>query len=69
VFIGVKLILTFVHEQVPSVPKISTAGSLVFIALVLIVVVIASWLKVRKDPTVIAHAGRVTATPEDEPKQ
>jgi tellurite resistance protein TerC len=65
VFIGFKLILTFVHEQVPSVPKISTASSLVFIALVLIVVVIASWIKVRKDPTAIAHAGRVTATPED----
>ena len=69
VFIGIKLILTYVHEQVPSVPKISTAGSLVFIAVVLIIVVIASWLKVRKDPTVIAHAGRVTATPEDDTKE
>jgi len=61
VFIGVKLVLTFLHEQFPGVPKISTEVSLSVIALVLIVVVIASWLKVRRDPTTVAHAGRLTS--------
>jgi tellurite resistance protein TerC len=65
VFIGVKLVLTFFHEQFPSVPKISTEVSLGVIAVVLVVVVIASWLKVRKDPTATAHAGRLTGGHED----
>ena len=65
VFIGVKLVLTFFHEQFPSVPKISTEVSLGVIAIVLVVVVIASWLKVRKDPAAIAHAGRLTGGHED----
>ena len=65
VFIGVKLVLTFFHEQFPGVPKISTEMSLGVIAIVLVVVVIASWLKVRKDPTATAHAGRLTGGHED----
>ncbi len=65
VFIGVKLVLTFFHEQFPGVPKISTEVSLGVIAIVLVVVVIASWLKVRKDPTATAHAGRLTGGHED----
>ena len=60
VFIGVKLVLTFFHEQFPGVPKISTEVSLGVIAIVLVVVVIASWLKVRKEPAATAHAGRLT---------
>jgi len=60
VFIGVKLILTFVHETYPVVPKIPTLFSLGVIALVLIVVTVASWIKVRKDPTARAHAGTIT---------
>lgn len=68
VFIGAKLVLTFFHEQFPSVPKISTEVSLGVIAVVLVVVVIASWLKVRKDPTATAHAGRLTGGHKDSAK-
>ena len=65
VFIGVKLVLTFFHEQFPGVPKISTEMSLGVIAIVLVVVVIASWLKHRKAPTATAQAGRLTGGHED----
>ena len=65
VFIGVKLVLTFFHEQFPGVPKISTEVSLGVIAIVLVVVVIASWLKVRKEPAATAHAGRLTGGHEN----
>jgi len=68
VFIGVKLVLTFFHEQFPSVPKISTEVSLGVIAIVLVVVVIASWLKVRKDPAATAHAGRLTGGHDPSPE-
>lgn len=60
VFIGIKLILTFAHETWPEVPKVSTNVSLLFIALVLVIVAVASWLKARKDPSARAHAGRIT---------
>lgn len=61
VFIGIKLVLTYLHEEFASVPKVPTNVSLGFIAVVLIVVTVASWLKVRKDPTAVAHAGRMTS--------
>jgi len=60
IFIGVKLILTFFHETYPVVPKIPTLFSLGVIAAILVVVTIASWLKVRKDPSARAHAGTIT---------
>lgn len=61
VFIGIKLILTYFHELFPdTIPKIPTNLSLVFIALTLVVVGFASWLKIRKDPEAKAHAGRLT---------
>ncbi len=67
VFIGVKLILTYVHELNPSVPKIPTLVSLAVIVLVLAVVTIASIIKVKRDPTARAHAGTITAPhPRDE---
>jgi TerC family integral membrane protein len=56
-FIGIKLILTFVHEVVPEVPKVPTAVSLVFIVLTLTVTTVASLLKARRDPTAHAHSG------------
>jgi len=68
VFIGIKLILTYLHELNPSIPHISTVQSLVFILVVLVVVGVASWLKVRTDPAARAHAGRMTGhdhAPED----
>jgi tellurite resistance protein TerC len=63
-FIGAKLILTYVHELNPVVPKISIGLSLSVIAGVLVIATVASWLKVRKDPAAIAHAGRMSDTPE-----
>ena len=66
VFIGFKLILTYAHEVNPDIPKISTNMSLVFIGLVLVVVTVASWLKVRRDPAAKAHAGRMTGGHHDE---
>jgi len=69
IFIGVKLILTFFHETYPVVPKIPTLFSLGVIAAILIVVTVASWLKVRKDPSARAHAGTITQPrPHDEDK-
>ena len=60
VFIGIKLILTFAHEMNTSIPKIPTPLSLAVIAAILVIATIASWLKVRKDPSATAHAGTVT---------
>jgi tellurite resistance protein TerC len=61
-FIGVKLIMTYLHETWAEVPKIPTLVSLGVIAAILIVSTIASLIKVKKDPTAHAHAGRVTET-------
>ena len=64
-FIGVKLVLTFLHESWPDVfPKIPTSVSLVVIIAILIIVTVASWWKVKRDPSAVAHAGRVTDPPE-----
>jgi tellurite resistance protein TerC len=66
-FIGVKLILTYLHETWTEIPKISTVGSLAVIGLILFVSTVASFIKVKKDPSAQAHAGRVTSGkhPED----
>ena len=56
-FIGVKLILTFLHEVIPEVPKVPTLLSLVFIIATLTVTTIASLMKVKRDPSVHAHSG------------
>jgi tellurite resistance protein TerC len=63
-FIGVKLIMTYVHEIWYEVPKIPTLVSLAVIALILIVSTVASLIKVKKDPTAHAHAGRITDAKE-----
>lgn len=68
VFIGVKLVLTWASGVWPDVPHISTNQSLVFIAVVLVVVGVASAIKVRRDPDAVAHAGRVTEGHEHEPQ-
>jgi tellurite resistance protein TerC len=60
-FIGVKLIFTYLHETWSEVPKIPTLISLAVIGLILAVSTIASLIKSKKDPTAHAHAGRVTA--------
>jgi tellurite resistance protein TerC len=64
-FIGVKLILLYGHEVNEAIPKISTPVSLIVIALILTIATVASFIKVRKDPTAHAHAGRITAPPEE----
>ena len=65
-FIGVKLIMTYVHEIWYEVPKIPTLVSLTVIALILIVSTVASLIKVKKDPSSTAHAGRITAGDDEE---
>ena len=64
-FIGVKLILTYLHEVWYEVPKIPTVGSLSVIGLILVVSTVASLGKSKKDPSAIAHAGRITASEEE----
>ena len=60
VFIGFKLILTFAHEVNNDIPKIPTVFSLCVIAAILVIAAVASWIKVRKDPSATAHAGTIT---------
>jgi tellurite resistance protein TerC len=62
-FIGVKLILHWGHGLDHRVPEISTAISLIVIAVVLTVTTVASLIKTRRDPTARAHAGAVLGSP------
>lgn len=64
-FIGVKLIVTYLHELFSEVPKISTVVSLGVIGAILLISTVASFRKVKKDPSAQAHAGRVTADKKD----
>ena len=66
IFIGVKLILLFAHEEWPIVPKIETGLSLWVIGAILLVSVIASLIKSRRDPTAVAPAGRVRGERHEE---
>lgn len=65
IFIGIKLVLTFVHEIYTEVPKIPTLWSLAVIALILIFSTGASLMKSKRDPEAKAHAGRITAVHHD----
>ena len=65
-FIGVKLIFTYLHETWSEVPKIPTLFSLAVIGVILTVSTVASLIKSKKDPTAHAHAGRVTAPKKTE---
>jgi TerC family integral membrane protein len=56
-FIGVKLMLEFAHHESSAVPELSTVASLAAVAAVLAATAIASVLKVRRDPSMRAHAG------------
>ena len=64
-FIGVKLIMTYLHEICYEVPEIPTLVSLSVIALILIVSTVASMIKVKRDPSAQAHAGRITGSNEE----
>jgi tellurite resistance protein TerC len=62
-FIGVKLVLHWLHVDVSAaVPEIPTLVSLGVILAILAVVVVASLLKTRRDPSVHAHAGSLRAS-------
>jgi len=66
VFIGGKLILTYIHEINTSIPKVPTGISLGVIAAILTIAIVASLSKSRQDPTLKAHAGTVRAPKKDE---
>ena len=62
-FIGIKLILEFLHTNVSEqFPEITTGFSLVVIGSILTITTVASLVKARRDPTVRAHAGSLRAT-------
>ncbi len=65
-FIGVKLIMTYLHEVWNEVPKIPIVASLSVIGLVLVVSTVASLIKSKRDPSAIAHAGRITGSRDEE---
>lgn len=64
-FIGVKLIMTYLHEIWIEVPKISILVSLSVIGSILVISTVASLIKSKRDPSAHAHAGRVTAGDKD----
>ncbi len=63
-FIGVKLVLQWVHSLDPRVPEVGIAVSLTVIAVVLAVTTVASLIRSRRDPAARAHAGAVLGTPD-----
>ena len=65
-FIGVKLIMTYLHEEFTSIPKIPTSVSLAVIGMILLVATVASLVKTKSDPAAKAHAGRITGSQDDE---
>ena len=65
-FIGVKLIMTYLHEQFYEIPKIPTAVSLGVIGTILLIATVASLIKTKSDSSIKAHAGRVTGSKDDE---
>jgi len=66
VFIGLKLVFVFTHEQLQWGPKISTNTSLGVIAAILAVATFASIVKTRRDPSATAHAGTVRSHKHEE---
>ena len=65
-FIGVKLIMTYLHEEFASIPKIPTSISLGVIGTILVIATVASLVKTKSDPSAKAHAGRITGSHDDE---
>jgi tellurite resistance protein TerC len=56
-FIGLKLVLHWGHLQNHAIPEIKTGTSLIVIAIILTVTVVASLRKARRDPQARGHAG------------
>lgn len=67
IFIGIKLVMVWAHEEWASIPKISTNFSLVVIGMILLVSTIASLIKSKRDPSAIAHAGRMSDPKKKDP--
>ncbi|HEX5203290.1 TerC family protein [Paractinoplanes rhizophilus] len=69
-FIGVKLVLHWAHEDIShAVPEVSIGLSLTVIVVVLAITVVASLIKIRKDPDTKAHAGSVRAVSRKKDEQ
>lgn len=66
-FIGVKLVLHYLHGQYDDVPEVATLTSLIVIVAILTVTVIASLAKAGRDPTARAHAGSLRSHDKREP--
>lgn len=67
-FIGLKLVLHFLHLHGVPVPEISTGVSLGVVLSVLACTAGASLMKARSDPSVRAHAGRLREAPPPGPR-
>jgi tellurite resistance protein TerC len=65
-FIGVKLVLHYLHKRDDSIPEVSIGLSLAVIVAILAVATIASILKARRDPSARAHAGSLRGHPPAE---
>lgn len=65
IFIGIKLVMVWGHENWDAVPKISTNFSLAVIGTILLISTVASLIKSKKDPTAIGHAGRMSDPKKD----
>ena len=66
-FIGVKLVLHFAHLHSDALPEISTALSLVVIAVILAVTTLASVLRTQRDPRARAHPGSLRGSEPSAP--
>ncbi|TDB90209.1 TerC family protein [Actinomadura sp. 7K534] len=70
IFIGVKLILHFLHEDVSkSIPEMPTPLSLGVILLILVVTTVASLLRVRTHPEEKAKPGSLRAATKKQPRE
>jgi tellurite resistance protein TerC len=65
-FIGVKLLLHWGHLQNHDIPEIKTGTSLIVIAVILAITVVASLMKSSQDPQARAHAGSLRDTGEQD---
>ena len=68
IFIGIKLVMVWGHENWDAVPKVSTNFSLAVIGSILLISTVASLIKSKKDPSAIAHAGRMSDPKQPEEK-
>lgn len=60
VFIGIKLMLLWAYEEFDAPTKISTNISLIVIGSIIAISTIASLIKSKRDPSAVAHAGRMS---------